>query len=398
MSNNRVAIYCRLSKEDEKEGESESIQNQKSMLLSHALRHEWEVVGVYADDDFGGTDSSRPEWNKMLAECEKGNIDIVLCKTQSRFSRDMSVIEKYIHGLFLEWKVRFVSIVDNADSSNKGNKKARQIMALTNEWYVEEISDNIRAVFKDKMSNGEYIATFPPYGYKKDTERKNHLVIDVDVAPTVKQIFDWHISGKGAQTIARLLNEQNIPNPRKYQEIQGLRKTYMYAENEIGLWQNYTVRDILKNQTYCGDTVQHRIEKISYKSKKLRKLPKNEWIIAENTHEPITSAKFPRTDTRFSRSCLAFNRSICSISRSIRAIAFDCMRSNISIRSVVSLRLKKLRDLRKSSISRRISVKSRLFFSNCLIYLSIFLTSALSTSISAFKAAVSATSRPCMCL
>jgi hypothetical protein len=183
--------------------------------------------------------------------------------------------------------VRFVSVVDNADSSNKGNKKARQIMALTNEWYVEEISDNIRAVFKEKMSNGEYIAPFPPYGYEKDTEQKNHLIVDIEVAPIVRQIFEWHTSGKGAQTIARLLNEQDIPNPRKYQEIKGLRKTFMYAENEIGLWQNYTVRDILKNQTYCGDTVQHQMEKVSYKSKKTRKLPKSEWIIVPDTHEPI---------------------------------------------------------------------------------------------------------------
>jgi len=188
--NNRVAIYCRLSKEDDKQGESESIQNQKSMLLSHALKQEWEVVGIYADDDFSGTDSDRPEWLKMLAECEDGNIDIVLCKTQSRFSRDMGVIEKYIHGKFIEWRIRFVSIVDNADSSNKGNKKARQIMALTNEWYVEEISDNIRAVFKDKMGKGEYIATFAPYGYKKNSEVKNTIVIDDNTAPIVRQIYD----------------------------------------------------------------------------------------------------------------------------------------------------------------------------------------------------------------
>jgi DNA invertase Pin-like site-specific DNA recombinase len=92
MQKNRTAIYCRLSKEDEREGESESIQNQKSMLLSHALKQEWEIVGIYVDDDFSGTDRHRPEWNKMLAECEKGNIDIVLCKTQSRFSRDMSIV------------------------------------------------------------------------------------------------------------------------------------------------------------------------------------------------------------------------------------------------------------------------------------------------------------------
>jgi len=301
MLNNRVAIYCRLSKEDDKQGESESIQNQKSMLLSHALKQEWEVVGIYADDDFSGTDNERPEWLKMLAECENGNIDIVLCKTQSRFSRDMGVIEKYIHGKFVEWRIRFVSIVDNADSSNKGNKKARQIMALTNEWYVEEISDNIRAVFKDKMSKGEYIAPFAPYGYKKDEEVKNHLVIDDNTAPVVRQIYAWYLGGYGAQKITKMLNEREIPNPRKYQEAQGNRKTCMYNDNDMALWNNYTVRDILHNQTYCGDTVQHRTEKISYKTSKNRRLPYSEWIIAKDTHVPIiTRETYNRVQAIFS--------------------------------------------------------------------------------------------------
>lgn len=137
------------------------------------------------------------------------------------------------------------------------------------------------------MTKGEYIAAFAPYGYAKDPQQKNHLIVDEETAPIVRQIFAWHVGGKGAQTIARLLNEQHIPNPRKYQELTGRRKTKLYAEDEIGLWNNYTVRDILHNQTYCGDTVQHTVEKVSYKSDKIRKLPKSEWIIAENTHTPI---------------------------------------------------------------------------------------------------------------
>jgi DNA invertase Pin-like site-specific DNA recombinase len=301
MLKNRVAIYCRLSKEDDKKGESESIQNQKSMLLSYALKQEWEVVGIYADDNFSGTDSDRPEWLKMLAECETGNVDIVLCKTQSRFSRDMGVIEKYIHGKFIEWRIRFVSIVDNADSSSKGNKKARQILALTNEWYVEEISDNIRAVFKDKMHKGEYIATFAPYGYKKNNEVKNHLVIDDNTAPIVRQIYEWYLGGYGAQRITKMLNERGIPNPRKYQEMQGNRKTCIYNDTDVALWNNYTVRDILHNQTYCGDTVQHRTEKVSYKTSKNRRLPYSEWIIVEDTHAPIiTRETFNRAQAIFS--------------------------------------------------------------------------------------------------
>jgi DNA invertase Pin-like site-specific DNA recombinase len=286
----RVAIYARLSKEDSKKEseESESIQNQKTMLINYAIQQEWEIVGIYADDDSSGTDTTRKNWNKMLEECKNGNIDIVLCKAQSRFCRTIEDVEEYIHGKFPEWGVRFVGVLDNADTNVRGNRKSRQINALVNEWFVAETSDNVRGVFIEKMKHGEYIATFPPYGYKKNPKKKNHLIVDNKVAPIVKQIYDWHLEGKGAQIIARMLNERGIPNPRKYQEMQGLRKTIKYGKNEIALWNNYTVRDILHNQTYCGDVVQHRTEKASYKKdSKNIKIPRQDWIIVQDKHKAI---------------------------------------------------------------------------------------------------------------
>ena len=172
----RVAIYCRLSEEDRNkanpQADSESIQNQKSMLLGYAGQQGWEIYNLYSDEDFSGSDRRRPEFLKMLADAEKRKFDIVLCKTQSRFSRELEIVEKYIHGLFPEWGIRFISVVDSADTANKGNKKSRQINGLINEWFLEDLSENIRSVLTDKRRQGQHIGSFALYGYQKDEKQK----------------------------------------------------------------------------------------------------------------------------------------------------------------------------------------------------------------------------------
>lgn len=292
---NTVAIYVRLSKEDLEsyEKESESIQNQKSMLINYAVNQQWQIFNIYCDEDYSGAyageENSRPEFNKMIEDASQKKFSIVLCKTQSRFSRNMEVVEQYIHGKFIEWDIRFVSIVDNADTNIKGNKKARQINSLINEWYLEDLSENIKSVFSDKMRRGEFLAAFPPYGYNKDKNIKNHLVINETTGKIVQQIFEWHMQGYGAAKISRMLNNLGIPNPRKQQEIDGLRKTFMYAKDDMGRWSTTTIGDILHNQVYCGDVVQHTKEKISYKSKVIRNVPTDERVVVHNMHEPLIS-------------------------------------------------------------------------------------------------------------
>lgn len=290
--NNKVAIYCRLSKEDlylKDNEESESIQNQKKMLIDYSLKHNWEIYNIYSDEDYAGSDNKRPEWNRMLQDAENKKFNIILCKSQSRFSRLQEIVEKYINGKFLEWGVRFVSIIDNADTEIKSNKKARQINGLINEWYIEDLSDNIRAVFKSKMEQGQFLSSFAPLGYIKDPMDKHHLIIDKEYAPIIKQIFQWNYEGVGGQKIARKLNDMAIPTPRKIQEIKGLRKTKLYSDDDNGIWSARAITQILKNRTYCGDTVQHTTEKVNYKSEYRRNIPKSDWIIVENTHEPIIS-------------------------------------------------------------------------------------------------------------
>lgn len=289
----KAAIYCRLSDEDKDKkndfDDSESIQNQKNMLTKYAIEREWEIYKIYSDDDFSGLDADRPEWCQMLADAELHKFDIVLCKSQSRFTRDMELVEKYLHNKFLEWGIRFVGITDNADTENKGNKKQRQIMGLTNEWYCEDISENVKAVFNHKKKSGEFIGSFACYGYKKNPNNKNKLIIDEEPAKVVEMIYDWYLQGFGTQHISYMLNERNIQNPTTYKQSQGLNFKNASQSDGFGLWNKTTVKRILKNEMYVGNMVQGIRKKVSYKSKKVIPIRKEEWIIIQDTHEPIIS-------------------------------------------------------------------------------------------------------------
>ncbi|MEG1850355.1 MAG: recombinase family protein, partial [Oscillospiraceae bacterium] len=201
---------------------SESIQNQKSLLIKYAVEKGWDIYKIYCDEDFSGADSQRPDFNLMLTAAEGRKFNVVLCKTQSRFTRDMELVEKYIHGKFPLWGIRFVAIADNVDTDVKGNKKARQINGLINEWYLEDLSENIRMVLDSKRRDGQYIGGFPLYGYRADPADKHHLVIDQEAATVVRQIFQWSLEGEGKQRIAARLNAQGVPSPTKYKLDHGL--------------------------------------------------------------------------------------------------------------------------------------------------------------------------------
>lgn len=286
----RVAIYCRLSDEDRdkqsEEEDSQSIQNQKSMLLKYALDHNWEVYKIYSDDDYTGADRRRPEFNKLLEDAKNRKFNIVLCKTQSRFTRELELVEKYIHGLFPLWGIRFVSIVDNADTANKGNKKSRQINGLVNEWYLEDMSENIKSVLTDRRVNGHHIGAFALYGYKKDPDIKGHLIIDDEAAAIVREIFTLFSQGYGKTNIARILNDRGVPNPTEYKRLKGLR--YKPCKGKTGtLWKYFAISDMLVNEIYIGNMVQGKYGSISYKSKINKPRPKELWYRKEGTHEPI---------------------------------------------------------------------------------------------------------------
>ena len=286
----KTAIYCRLSEEDRNKqfetDDSNSIQNQKAMLVQYAMEQGWEVYGIYSDDDYAGADRRRPEFNRLLEDAKARKFDIVLCKTQSRFTRELELVEKYIHGLFPLWGIRFVSIVDNADTANKGNKKSRQINGLVNEWYLEDMSDNIRSVLTSRRINGFHIGAFALYGYKKDPEQKGHLIIDEEAAAVVREVFSLFAQGYGKTAIARILNDRGIPNPTEYKRLRGLR--YQMPKTKQGtLWKYFAISDMLTNEIYIGNMVQGKYGSVSYKTKQNKPRPRNEWIIVRGTHEPI---------------------------------------------------------------------------------------------------------------
>lgn len=286
----KAAIYCRLSEEDRDKrsfvDDSASIQNQKSMLVQYAIEQGWEIYGIYSDDDYAGADRNRPEFRRLLEDAEKRYFDIILCKTQSRFTRELELVEKYIHGLFPQWGIRFVSIVDNADTDVKGNKKSRQINGLVNEWYLEDMSDNIRSVLKNRRENGFHIGATALYGYQKDPERKGHLIIDEEAAQVVREVFTLFCQGYGKSAIARMLNDRGVPNPTEYKRRKGIIKTSAKQKNST-LWKYYTIADMLENEMYIGNMVQGKYGSVSYKTKKNKPRPKEAWYRVEGTHEPI---------------------------------------------------------------------------------------------------------------
>ena len=287
----KVAIYCRLSEEDrykaKETDDSESIKNQKAMLTEYALNHEWFIYDVYSDDDFTGSDRNRPAFNRLLKDAEEGKFNIILCKTQSRFTRELEMVEKYIHYLFPLWGIRFISIVDNADTDVKGNKKSRQINGLINEWYLEDMSENIKAVLTNRRANGFFIGAFAPFGYKKDPALKGHLIIDEPAAKVVRRIFNLYLSGIGCTSIARILNKDGVLSPAEYKTANGFDYKSSHYPKSKPLWRYYMVNSIVSNEVYIGNLVQNKAHSISYKTKIIKPTNKSEWIRVENTHEPI---------------------------------------------------------------------------------------------------------------
>lgn len=285
MKQETAAIYCRLSVEDREKdrAESESIQNQKALLLEYAHKQGWAVYGVYADEDYSGLREDRPAFREMLQAAEKGKFSILLCKTQSRFTRNAVTAERYLHGLFPLWGIRFITVVDHVDTALRANKKARQINSLVNEWYSEELSENIRAVFRRKMEEGQFLGNYAPYGYLKDSACRHHLIVDWETAPIVEKIYGLYLSGLSCKMIAERLTAEAIPTPTQVKKQRG----QDLGRRDCEKWSVGTVRKILRNPVYLGHMVQGKEEKISFKERKTRELPKNQWIVVENTHEAI---------------------------------------------------------------------------------------------------------------
>lgn len=290
---NKVGIYLRLSNEDKDkqkpEERSESIKNQRNMLIDYINKHqEFTLVEEYCDEDLSGAGTYRPEFERLIKDCQNKKIDIVLCKSQSRFSRDMEIVEKYINNKFKEWNIRFISLSDNADTENTGNKKSRQINGLVNEWFLEDVSNNIRSAFNSKMKQGEFISPFASFGYEISKENNNKLIIDPFASEIVKEIYNLYLKGFGYTKIAKHLNNQNIPSPSLYKYKKGSKLNIVSNKpREEIKWNPIAIKTILTNELYQGHLVQGKRTTISYKNHKIINKNKDKWIKKENTHEAI---------------------------------------------------------------------------------------------------------------
>lgn len=277
----KAAIYLRLSKEDierEQTQYSKSIENQRCILESYAHRQGFEIYDIYVDDDYSGLSLERPAFLSMLADASNHCFGVILAKSQSRLSRNMEHTEYLLHNLFPSLGIRFIGVVDGVDTDEKAGKKARQINALVNEWYSEDLSESIRAVYHRKMQAGEYLGAYAPYGYRKDHLDSHHLVVCEGEAKYVREIYDLYLHGFSAKQIAELLTEKKIPTPISSRK---------HLEPPICCWNKSTVQKILTNEVYIGCMQQGKSERRSFKDKTLRQIPKEQWVCVTDVHEAI---------------------------------------------------------------------------------------------------------------
>ena len=278
-----VALYIRLSKEDETEGPSQSVTNQKSLLNEFVQQHRLSVYDTYVDDGWSGTSFDRPDFQRMIEDIEAKKVNMVITKDLSRLGRDYIMTGHYMERYFPEKRVRYISLLDGIDTGVESTANdITPFRAIMNDMYAKDISKKIKSVKRDKQRKGQFIGGKPMYGYKMHPTEKNEIVIDEEVAPVVRRIFAMALDGMSCRKIAATLNEEGIPTPATYCGWNMGRKG-PYA----GLWSSERISEMLQNETYLGNMVQGRTVKISYKSKKCLKQDRENWVVVENTHEPL---------------------------------------------------------------------------------------------------------------
>ncbi|SCJ48767.1 Recombinase [uncultured Flavonifractor sp.] len=282
-----AALYIRLSKEDESEGPSQSVQNQESLLREFVQEHRLTVFDTYVDDGWSGTSFDRPSFQRMIADIEAKKVNMVITKDLSRLGRDYIMTGHYMERYFPEHRVRYISLLDGIDTGvDSTANDITPFRAIMNDMYAKDISKKIKSVKRDKQRKGEFIGGKPVYGYKMHPTEKNKIVIDEEVAPIVRRIFALALGGMSCRNIAVLLNREGIPTPATYANLP-VAKPGPYT----GLWSSERISEMLQNETYIGNMVQGRSVKISYKSKKCLKQDPANWVVVEGTHEPLVDAE-----------------------------------------------------------------------------------------------------------
>lgn len=299
-----AAMYLRLSrddsdaggvtaKEDKRKSESNSIGNQRELIRAFLCeQQDMELYDSYVDDGFSGSNFDRPEFKRMIRDIEAGKVNCVIVKDLSRFGRDYIESGRYIQKIFPALSVRFIALTDHYDSFYADAGESGIVLPVKNfinDSYCRDISTKVKSQFEVKRKNGECIAPFAPYGYRKADHNKNKLVADNYAAEIVRKIFNWKMEGMAVSAIADQLNELGILSPKEYKKSTGINYRGGFSGAVKSRWSSATVKRILTNEMYLGHMVQGKTEKINYKLKKTVEKPEKEWIKVENTHEPIVS-------------------------------------------------------------------------------------------------------------
>lgn len=287
MSNEKVALYLRLSREDgERESESQSIANQRLFLQQFLESKGWRLTDIYIDDGYSGTNFDRPGFIRMIEDIEANKINMVITKDLSRLGRDYIQTGYYLEKYFPLKNVRYIAVNDNIDTSeSQGVNMLTPFLSVFNDMYAKDISRKVRTALTTRKAEGKFIGSTAPYGYEKDPQEKGLLVVDPIAAPVIKEIYQSFLESGSVIGIVKKLTEQKIQTPSAYRNL-------THTQNRFsGMWNESIVRRILTNPTYAGHLTQNRSKKINYKIDKKQSIPKEEWITVQNTHEAIVSEK-----------------------------------------------------------------------------------------------------------
>lgn len=287
--NKITALLCRLSRDDGNVGDSGSIQTQKIILEEYAKSHGFKIYEIYVDDGYSGLNFNRPGFQRMLQDIESGKVNVVITKDLSRLGRDYIMTGYYTENYFKDNAVRYIAINDNNDIAPFKN--------ILNDMYAKDTSRKVKTAVRQRLLKGMFIASHPPYGYKRNPYNKNHLIIDEEVVDVVRLIFDLALSNIGIATIAKELNRRGIPIPSVYKASKGYQcyqtlldsRRAKFNDKDVETWSTATVGNILRNQMYVGDMVGNKREVKNYRTGKQIVHTKDEYIIIPNTHEPIIS-------------------------------------------------------------------------------------------------------------
>jgi DNA invertase Pin-like site-specific DNA recombinase len=288
QNNYNVGIYLRLSKDDERVGESLSIENQRRILVKYVEEQGWKIYNTYIDDGISGTTFDRPGVQRMLDDAKNGRINLILCKDLSRFGRNYIQVGQYTDYIFPMYNIRFIALTDNIDTlnSDSASMDMMPIMNVFNEWHAANTSKKLKAVFDTNAKAGKYKCTYCSYGYFKGEDENRTPVIDPYAATVVRRIFEMRAKGYNPKKIADILNAEKIAIPSDYQ-YQRLGRPNPH--NTSHLWGNINVKRILNNPIYIGTLAQLRTASVSYKNHKIIHKNEEDWAVIKNNHEPIVS-------------------------------------------------------------------------------------------------------------